>query len=58
MRRREVQGATINFELLSPQGEVLSYKQAARRLGEAGIHVRTGCCCNPGACYNSTGTWH
>ncbi|GAB4820182.1 hypothetical protein N2152v2_007228 [Parachlorella kessleri] len=53
--RREVQGGTVNFELLGPEGQVLSYKQAAQLMAEAGLHVRTGCCCNPGACYNATG---
>lgn len=54
-RRHEVQGATLNFLLLSPSGEVHSYKAAGRLLAEGGFHVRTGCGCNPGACYNATG---
>lgn len=49
--RRKVQGGTINIQLLSPDGKVRSYKKAGRRLAEAGLHVRTGCTCNPGACY-------
>lgn len=55
--RREVQGSTVNFELLASDGEVLGYKEAAVRFGAAGLHIRTGCTCNPGACYNATGGW-
>ena len=50
-----MQGATLNFELLGRHGEVLAYQEAGERLGEAGFHLRTGCTCNPGACYNATG---
>ncbi|GAB4818580.1 hypothetical protein N2152v2_005626 [Parachlorella kessleri] len=51
----EVQGATINFEVLGTTGRVLGYRQIGAQLGEAGFHIRTGCTCNPGACYEATG---
>ena len=53
--RHEVQGATVNFEVLGDTGRVLGYRQIGDQLGQAGIHLRTGCTCNPGACYEATG---
>lgn len=42
------QGATLTFNLLDPNGEYLSWLSAAQRLSAAGLHVRSGCMCNPG----------
>lgn len=53
--RREVQGSTLNFEVLGRSGAVIGYKEVGEELSEAGFHLRTGCTCNPGACYNATG---
>lgn len=50
-----MQGNTLNIELLSPRGEVLGYREAGAALGRAGFHIRVGCTCNPGACYEMTG---
>lgn len=53
--RREVQGGTVNFEVLTPDGSFFPYKTVAAELAAGGFYVRTGCMCNPGACYGSTG---
>ncbi|PRW20464.1 Molybdenum cofactor sulfurase [Chlorella sorokiniana] len=45
------QGATFNFQILKPNGEVFSYRRAGTAMVAAGFHMRTGCTCNPGACY-------
>eukprot|EP00198_Chlamydomonas_reinhardtii_P005516 XP_001694852.1 predicted protein [Chlamydomonas reinhardtii] len=52
---RAVQGGILNFELLRPDGSILSYKTFEREAATAGFHVRTGAECNPGACYNYLG---
>lgn len=51
----EVQGPTINFQLLNPSSDVLSYKHAEQLLSNEGLHIRSGCTCNPGACYSYLG---
>jgi selenocysteine lyase/cysteine desulfurase len=42
-------GATVAFSLLDARGKAVDAGQVARRCGAAGISVRTGCFCNPGA---------
>ena len=42
-------GATAAFSLLDARGEAIDARQVARRCASAGISVRTGCFCNPGA---------
>jgi selenocysteine lyase/cysteine desulfurase len=42
-------GATVAFSLLDAHGGVIDAEQVARRCAVAGISVRTGCFCNPGA---------
>ena len=49
------QGPTLNFQILKPTGDVFSYKNAEVLLSSKGIDVRSGCACNPGACYSSLG---
>ena len=39
---RKVQGGIFNFEVLSPEGKVLSYKTFEAEAAAAGLHVRTG----------------
>ena len=51
----QVQGPTLTFQILKPTGEVFSYKQAEQLLSNKGLQVRSGCMCNPGACYQSLG---
>lgn len=52
---RLVQGGIVNFELLGPDGELLSFILAAKEMSAAGFHIRDGCMCNPGACFGYTG---
>ncbi len=42
-------GATIAFNLLDPNGAVVDERAVARDTAAAGISIRTGCFCNPGA---------
>jgi selenocysteine lyase/cysteine desulfurase len=42
-------GGTVAFNLLDPDGEVVDERLVAREAGDAGISLRTGCFCNPGA---------
>jgi selenocysteine lyase/cysteine desulfurase len=42
-------GGTVAFNLLDPHGQVVDTRTVARDTAAAGISVRTGCFCNPGA---------
>lgn len=42
-------GATVVFNLLDPAGRWVDERAVARDASRAGISVRTGCFCNPGA---------
>jgi selenocysteine lyase/cysteine desulfurase len=42
-------GGTIAFNLLDPHGRVVDERAVARDTAAAGISLRTGCFCNPGA---------
>jgi len=42
-------GATVTFNLLDPRGTVVDERAVARDTAAAGISIRTGCFCNPGA---------
>jgi selenocysteine lyase/cysteine desulfurase len=42
-------GGTVTFNLLDRSGEVVDARIVARETAAAGISVRTGCFCNPGA---------
>jgi len=42
-------GATVAFNLLTPGGDVVDERDVARSAAKAGISLRTGCFCNPGA---------
>jgi selenocysteine lyase/cysteine desulfurase len=43
-------GATVAFNVRGPSGDPISCYSVASALAEAGVLVRAGCCCNPGAC--------
>src|SRR5690606_23061006 len=45
----EARGATIAFNLLDPRGEVIDFRAVEQRASDAGISLRTGYFCNPGA---------
>jgi selenocysteine lyase/cysteine desulfurase len=42
-------GSTIAFNLLDPGGRIVDERAVARATATAGISIRTGCFCNPGA---------
>ena len=42
-------GGTVTFNFLDPHGAVVDERAVARDASAAGISVRTGCFCNPGA---------
>ncbi len=42
-------GGTISFSLNDPSGQHLDYRRVEKLASEAGISLRTGCFCNPGA---------
>ena len=42
-------GGAIAFNVLDPEGRPIPYPQVERHLREAGVAVRGGCFCNPGA---------
>jgi selenocysteine lyase/cysteine desulfurase len=42
-------GGTVAFNLLDPGGRVVDERAVARDTAVAGISIRTGCFCNPGA---------
>jgi selenocysteine lyase/cysteine desulfurase len=42
-------GGTVAFNLLDPGGRVIDEREVARATAAAGISIRTGCHCNPGA---------
>ena len=43
------QGPTVAFSVIRPDGTYVGYSAVERLAAAAGVHVRTGCCCNPGA---------
>jgi selenocysteine lyase/cysteine desulfurase len=42
-------GGTVAFNLLDPGGRIVDERAVARDTAAAGISIRTGCFCNPGA---------
>ncbi|KAG5864065.1 hypothetical protein JTB14_012991 [Gonioctena quinquepunctata] len=44
------QGGKINFTLLRENGDHIGYSEVLQMANLHGIHLRTGCHCNPGAC--------
>jgi molybdenum cofactor sulfurtransferase len=45
----EARGGTVTFNLYDPLGERIDYRRIEELAGLAGISLRTGCFCNPGA---------
>ncbi|NRN70724.1 Aminotransferase class V-fold PLP-dependent enzyme [Kibdelosporangium sp. 4NS15] len=48
-------GGTIAFNLLTPDGDLVDERLVATESAQAGISLRTGCFCNPGAGENAFG---
>ena len=51
----EARGGTVALNLLRPDGSVVDYRVVEARAREAGISVRGGCFCNPGAAEHAFG---
>lgn len=49
------QGGIITVNLRDMNGNYFGYYDQQNHFSKAKIHVRTGCFCNPGACYSSVG---
>lgn len=45
----EDRGGTVAFNLMDDAGRAVPYERVEARAGEAGISIRGGCFCNPGA---------
>lgn len=48
--RKIVSLSTVAFNVLNDDGTHVGYSKVERALASQNIVVRTGCCCNPGAC--------
>ncbi|XP_048526056.1 molybdenum cofactor sulfurase-like [Dendroctonus ponderosae] len=46
----KTQGSIINFNLKRPNGNHVGYSEVLHFANLNGVHLRTGCFCNPGAC--------
>jgi molybdenum cofactor sulfurtransferase len=44
------QGGIVNFNILDEKGHYVGYSQVEQLTATYGIHLRTGCFCNTGAC--------
>eukprot|EP01105_Mastigella_eilhardi_P018777 TRINITY_DN4379_c0_g5_i2.p1 TRINITY_DN4379_c0_g5~~TRINITY_DN4379_c0_g5_i2.p1 ORF type:complete len:556 (-),score=172.63 TRINITY_DN4379_c0_g5_i2:50-1717(-) len=47
-----VQGSIVNFNAMDADGQYIGYSKVQDRTAAAGFHLRTGCNCNPGACFD------
>lgn len=45
----ENRGGTVSFNVIDPEGAAIPYGIVEREAGAAGISLRGGCFCNPGA---------
>ncbi|XP_059284298.1 molybdenum cofactor sulfurase isoform X1 [Lycium ferocissimum] len=51
-------GPTISFNMKRPDGTWYGYREVEKLASLAGIQLRTGCFCNPGACAKYLGLSH
>ena len=54
-RTIDARGATVAFNVLSAHGRAIPYPIVERRARDAGIAIRGGCFCNPGAAEHAFG---
>eukprot|EP00922_Rhytidocystis_sp_ex-Travisia-forbesii_P065420 GHVS01097214.1.p1 GENE.GHVS01097214.1~~GHVS01097214.1.p1 ORF type:complete len:851 (+),score=77.23 GHVS01097214.1:232-2784(+) len=52
---KEPTGGVVAFNILKPDGEYVNFGQVEMQSSDHGIHLRTGCFCNPGACQDYLG---
>eukprot|EP00922_Rhytidocystis_sp_ex-Travisia-forbesii_P065421 GHVS01097215.1.p1 GENE.GHVS01097215.1~~GHVS01097215.1.p1 ORF type:complete len:867 (+),score=60.91 GHVS01097215.1:229-2829(+) len=48
-------GGVIAFNILKSDGDYVNFGQVEMQSSDVGIHLRTGCFCNPGACQDYLG---
>lgn len=48
-------GGILSFNLLRPDGTFIGYNFVQTQSMARGFHVRSGCSCNPGACFSYLG---
>ncbi|CDJ59848.1 molybdopterin cofactor sulfurase, putative [Eimeria maxima] len=54
-KSEEPSGGIVNFNLLRPDGSFIPFGEVEAKTAAAGIHLRTGCFCNPGGCQDFLG---
>ena len=52
---KDVQGGIISLNFLHSDGSYIGYYEIQTDSAKQNIHIRTGCNCNPGACYDYLG---
>jgi molybdenum cofactor sulfurtransferase len=52
---KNTHGGTVAFSVLRPDGSPVGCVRVERAAAAEGVHVRAGCCCNPGACELAVG---
>jgi molybdenum cofactor sulfurtransferase len=55
LQDESLQGGIVSFNLLHSDGQFYGYASVVEDLSNSGFHLRGGCHCNPGACFNATG---
>ena len=45
----------VFYQVLQPDGKPVSYSKVEQTAAASGIDLRSGCMCNPGACYEALG---
>eukprot|EP00727_Mastigamoeba_balamuthi_P011134 m51a1_g6643 putative molybdenum cofactor sulfurase (584) ;mRNA; f:112609-114495 len=55
LRDSASQGGIVNFNVMDEKGDYVGYHIVQKDATDARIHLRTGCSCNPGACYGYLG---
>eukprot|EP01029_Cantina_marsupialis_P016775 TRINITY_DN3755_c0_g1_i2.p1 TRINITY_DN3755_c0_g1~~TRINITY_DN3755_c0_g1_i2.p1 ORF type:complete len:229 (+),score=57.63 TRINITY_DN3755_c0_g1_i2:399-1085(+) len=51
----ENQGSIVTFTMMKPDGSYIGYYDVQQESAKRNLHIRTGCHCNPGACYSYLG---
>lgn len=51
----DIQGGIVSFNIVRPDGTFEGYASVVEAAGKANIHLRGGCHCNPGFCFQATG---
>ena len=55
MKDPDFQGGIVAFNMKKSGGEFIGYAQVVSKAKKARVHLRGGCHCNPGACFDAVG---